>query len=207
MKRRSFPVEVLWCANARGSQSNGWSFPRAVDRRLQLDCAGKRVLQLFGGRATFGTRMDVDSIVTPDVIADAWLPPFAKDSFDVVIIDPPYERMNAQMKCALFRGAAWIARERVIWFSTIWMASAAGMKPERSYLVRVGDNCYVRALQYFRVPASHDKYATPHYFGRGPAMKYNRWLAQPGYLPHSGAGLDTPVISGSQPSLIEVSAK
>ena len=182
--KRTYPVEVLWCGNARAGRNNGWSFPAAVRRRLEADCAGKSVLHLFGGRSTFGTRLDVDPVTQPDVIGDAWVPPFARDSFDVVILDPPYITMNVEMKCALFRSAAWIARERVIWFSTFWVATAAGMKQERAFLVRVGDQCYVRALQYFLVGP---KYGPPTYFGRGPAMKYNRWLIQPQMLPFSEA--------------------
>jgi tRNA1(Val) A37 N6-methylase TrmN6 len=39
--------------------------------------------------------MDIDPIVEPDIVADAWAPPFGKDSFDVVILDPPYNHINA----------------------------------------------------------------------------------------------------------------
>ncbi len=175
-RRSTYPVDVLWCANAR---NNGWRFPPNVARRLQTDHAGKSILHLFGGEAAFGTRLDVDPVVRPDVIGDAWLPPFAKDSFDVVILDPPYVRFNTQVKCALFRAAGWIARERVVWFHTIWASQAYGLKTERTWLVRCGDGCYVRALQYFRVDS---KPGPVKYFKRGPAMKYNRWLAQPNSL-------------------------
>lgn len=201
MSERAYPVDVLWCANGRG---NGWSFPAAVRRRLEADCAGKSVLHLFGGRSTFGTRMDVDPIVRPDVIADAWLPPFRKESFDVVILDPPYKHLNAGMKTSLFRAAGWVARERVVWFSTIWMAGSGGLQPERAYMVRVGDSCFVRCLQYFRVV---DRRGPVKFFTRGPAMKYNGWLAgeQPlpfGELPHPAAILSiapeaTPKLTGA----------
>lgn len=172
--RVSYPVDVLWCPNTR---KNGWSFPPAVRKHLERDCAGKTVLHLFGGLSTFGTRLDVDPATRPDVIGDAWLPPFARDSFDIVILDPPYVRFNAQLKCALFRAAGDIARERVVWFHTIWASQAYGLKTERAWLVRTGDSCHVRALQYFRVDS---KPGPVKYFTRGPAMKYNRWLAQPG---------------------------
>ena len=76
---------------------------------LQADTEGKSVLQLFGGLSDFGIRLDIDPTVRPDVIGDAWVPPFKRDSFDVVIIDPPYFRLNAQEKNALFRAAGWIA--------------------------------------------------------------------------------------------------
>ena len=151
----------------------------AVEAQLVRDCKDKRVLQLFGGRSRFGLRMDIDPTTDPAVIADAWLPPFAKDSFDVVILDPPYIHLNAQMKSALFRAANWIARERVVWFSTVWCAASDGLSLEAAWLVRVGDSCAVRALQYFRI---RTKMESVNRFRRGPAMKYNRWLAQPGGL-------------------------
>lgn len=138
------------------------------------------MLHLFGGRSSFGTRIDVDPFVHPDVIADAWLPPFRAQSFDVVCLDPPYIHLNGKMKDSLFRAAAFIARVRVIWFSTTWCAASSGLQTEAAWLVRVGDFCQVRSLQYFRIakrlpPVTH--------FTRGPAMKYNRWLAQPEMLP------------------------
>ena len=172
-----YPVEVLWCPNNRHKNANGWSFPRKVAQQLERDCSGKRVLHLFGGQATFGTRLDVDMIVDPDVIGDAWLPPFAADSFDIVILDPPYTHLNSQMKNALLRGAAWIARERVVWFSTFWISAAQGLSAEQAFLLRVGDNCFVRCLQYFRVVPEKRRPVT--HFQRGPQIKYNRWLAQP----------------------------
>jgi len=177
---RSYPVEVLWCGNGHG---HGWSFPPKVRRQIECDTAGKSVLHLFGGRATFGTRLDLDPIIQPDVIGDAWLAPFGRNSFDVVIIDPPYTRLGGQEKAALFRGAAWIARERVVWFSTVWVNAGSCLKTERAWVVRVGDFCHVRCLIYFRVVSKPDKV---RYFKRGPGMKYNRWLAQPQGLPLSG---------------------
>jgi hypothetical protein len=184
----TYPVEVLWCGNEPG---RGWTFPAAVNKRLQADFSGKRVLHLFGGRSSFGTRLDVDPVLKPDVIGDAWVPPFARDSFDVVILDPPYLRFNAQEKNALFLGSAWIAKEHVVYFHTIWASPCQGLKTERAFLVRCGDQCSVRCLQYFRVVKKPDYPC--RYFGRGPAMKYNRWIAQPGALP--GALIDQRPVS------------
>jgi hypothetical protein len=177
--KQALRPEVLWCANRRG---NGWSFPREVDRLLREMVGARSCLHLFGGLARWGTRLDIDPITSPDVMGDAWLPPFDTGTFDVVILDPPYIRLNAQMKNALFQNAAAIAREQVVWFSTTWMASGARMRPERAWLVRVGDNCLVRCLQVWRVSAAAEK-VWPRRFARGPARKYNRWLAQPAGLP------------------------
>ena len=171
-------IKVLWCGKNRPSRrGNGWSFPRAVEKTLLQECAGKTTLQLFGGLANFGTRLDVDFQVKPEVVGDAWLPPFARDSFDVVILDPPYTRVNFQEKRALFRAAAWIAREKLIWFHTVWVRGKRWLPLEKAWLVRVGDNCFVRTLQVFRVGI--DKPAPVARFERGPAMKYNRWLTSP----------------------------
>ena len=111
-KRRK--VHVLWCSNQRSGRSNRWSFPPNVERHLRKLTAGKRVLHLFGGLSRWGVRMDIDPLVKPNVIADAWLPPFTENAFDVVILDPPYVGINQQMKHLLLKAAAFIAKEAVI---------------------------------------------------------------------------------------------
>lgn len=175
MKRSKLPVEVLWCPNrSTPNRQNGWKFPPAVRRQILEDTEGRTVLHLFGGMANFGTLLDIDSLTYPDVIGDAWLPPFLRDSFDVVVLDPPYVGLNQQEKHQLLASAAWIARELVVWFHTIWIASDRRTHLEKAYLVRIGDSCYVRCLQYFRVNPEF-KLPPPRYVTRGPAIKYNRW--------------------------------
>ena len=170
---------VLWCGSSRGKHTgNGWSFPTAVDRHLRALTVGRSVFHPFGGRARFGLRGDIDPIVRPDVIADAWLPPFRRDAFDVVILDPPYPNFNLQMQRSLLRAAGYIARDHVVWFHTVWIRNTGRgrLELERSWLVRVGDSCACRCLQVFRVgPAA--KEIPEAFFTRGPALKYNRWLA------------------------------
>jgi hypothetical protein len=179
--------EPLWCSNNRAGALNRWSFPPAVEKLLRDVTAGRTVLHLFGGRSKWGTRMDIDPATRPHVIADAWLPPFGRDTFDVVIIDPPYVGMNQQMKQLLIRGAAFIAREHVYWFHTHWTAPDSGMRRERSWLVRVGDSCACRCLIEWRVGARNKPVPIVH-FTRGPAMKYNRWLAGGVSLPFDTKG-------------------
>lgn len=130
---------------------------------------------LFGGLARWGTKLDIDPVTRPHVIGDAWMPPFRKDAFDVVILDPPYLTINQQMKQQLIRSAAYCAKEAVVWFHTMWVAGDARCVLERAWLVRVGDSCAVRCLQWFRTPAV--KPIPQLYFTRGPAVKYNRWLS------------------------------
>ena len=187
MKRVSPLPEVLWCPSNKRRGRDGWSFPKAVRQVILDECEGMSFLHLFGGKADFGTRLDIDPSVCPDVVGDAWLPPFARDSFDCVILDAPYvgefrAMSNDRLRC-LFGGATWIARKRVIWFHTLWVESPARCVREKSWLVRVGRHCQVRCLQFFRVPLSDRKNPPIMRFNSGPAMKYNRWLIQPQQLP------------------------
>jgi hypothetical protein len=179
-------VEVLWCSNPRAGAPNRWSFPPKVEKLLRTLTVDKQVLHLFGGQAKWGRRIDIDPTTRPHVIADAWLPPFKADAFDVVIIDPPYDRLEAEVKAQLCDAAGYIAREHVIWFHTVWVSAGPFMTLDRSWMVRVGDNHHVRCLQVFRLQAG--KKPTPRrYFDRGPATKYNRWLAGEVGLPYGEA--------------------
>ena len=200
MTSKAYDVGVLWCPNPSGNRApvtsmggrTGWVFPRAVEKHLIADCAGSSVLHLFGGRSSFGTRQDIDPEVRPDVFADAWLPPFREGSFDIVILDPPYVRFNSQVKNSLLRAAAYVARRRVVWFSTQWISQCSGLSTEAAWLVRVGDNCHVRCLQYFRI---RERLPPQKHFARGPAMKYNRWLRQP-----QGLTLFPEALAGDRPN-------
>ena len=167
--------ETLWCSNNRKGSSNRWSFPPAVEKLLRTITEGRTVLQLFGGMARWGVTLDIDPTTRPRVRGDAWMPPFRMNSFDVVILDPPYMGINQQMKSALIRGAAFVAREHVYWFHTQWVAPDSSMRRERSWLVRVGDSCSCRCLIEWRV-LRHEKPVPRHEFTRGPALKYRRWL-------------------------------
>ena len=167
--------ETLWCPNQRQGRSNGWLFPPAVEKLLLTLTRGKTVLQLFGGQSRWGVRLDIDRATRPHVRGDAWLPPFVRDAFDVVILDPPYRHINQQMKQALLRGAGYVAREHVYWFHTAWMASDTVLRRERSWLIRVGDACACRCLIQWRVDPTRKRLPVLH-FTRGPALRYNRWL-------------------------------
>ena len=173
-------VKVLIAPRRRNGGNrgkDGWQFPPAVAKLIQTECAGMTILHLFGGKATFGTRIDIDLDVRPDVVADAWLPPFAENSFDVVVLDPVYAQILLPEKLSLFIAAGRIARRRVIWFHTIWMAGCLGLKPEKAWLCRPSDSCCIRCLQFFK--KTRPIHAQEKDFERGPAIKYNRWLTQP----------------------------
>ncbi len=182
------PVSVLWCGTNRprrkhGKRANGWSFPPLVREVLLQETRGLTVLQMFGGRADFGLRMDVDPATKPDVVGDAFLPPFPRDSFDVVILDPPYYRMNRQEVIALMRAAAWIARRHIYWLHTVWIATNRLLPLDRAWMIRVGDQCAIRTLQRFRVREPKLEPLRPGEFQRGEALKYNRWAFASPTLP------------------------
>jgi hypothetical protein len=171
---------VIYCIG-HGGGSNGWSFPVPIARKLQRELEGLSVLHLFGGKSLFGTRIDTDPITSPDVIADAWLPPFAKDSFDAVVLDPPYVAFGRHCRYSLGINAAWIAKKYVIWVSSFAATSIPGCSIDRWWTVIVGNDCGIRQLAFFSPRV--DKREPERVFTRGPAMRYNRWLAQPNPLP------------------------
>ena len=71
-------------------------FPRFFEQNLiKLLGYPDSVLQPFGGRAEYGVRMDLDSLVEPDIVADAHDIPYPDDCFDLVLLDPPYSQTEA----------------------------------------------------------------------------------------------------------------
>jgi hypothetical protein len=182
---RNCPIKIFWCGNLSKKRGEKWSFPPQVERYLRELCAGKSTLHLFGGKAKFGIRLDTDCFTEPDVIGDAFLPPFARASFDTVIVDPPYPpylALGPSTVRPLLMNAAYIAKKRVIWFAPLWVSGYTWLRLERSYVVRVGDYCELRSLQFLRPTLPADFRPVSH-FTHGPAVKYNKWLRQPQMLP------------------------
>ena len=66
-------------------------FPLWFEKRL-LDLYDwpEKILHVFGGKAEYGLRLDVNSDVEPDIVGDAHKLPFRDNVFDIVIGDPPY---------------------------------------------------------------------------------------------------------------------
>jgi hypothetical protein len=172
---------VIFC-NGAGGGANGWSFPLPIERKLQRELRGPSVLHLFGGRARFGVRLDMDPITQPDVIGDAWLPPFGRDSFDVVVLDPPYVNFGRHCREVLGMNAAWIARKQVVWFSAFAATSMPGCSIRRWWTVIIGNDSMLRQLVFFE-PLAHKKTPPREHFTRGPAQKYNRWFGGNKELP------------------------
>jgi hypothetical protein len=184
----SVPVEILWCGINRprrkhGQRRDGWSFPPAVRELLLKETEGRTVVHLFGGRADFGLRMDIDPATNPHVVGDAFLPPFPRDFCDVVILDPPYQMLRPEQKKALLWAAAWIARRYVYWFSTVWVHVDRSLPLVHGWLIHAGDQCAIRCLQKFEVREPKRTPLKPGEFTRGPALFYNRWQLQHDPLP------------------------
>jgi len=63
------------------------------DRLLDLLRIPKsaKILHPFGGKAQYGTRVDINPETNPDIVGDAHnLVMIADNSYDLVILDPPY---------------------------------------------------------------------------------------------------------------------
>jgi hypothetical protein len=172
------PTEVLWCGVNRPRKKalgrvNGWSFPPAVREMLLQELQGRTCVHFFGGLADFGVRLDLDPSTNPDFVGDAFNPPFERDQFDAVILDPPYSCMRQEEKMHLLRSAAWVARDLVIWFHTVWISTDRHLPMEKAYLVRVGNQCAIRCLQFFRPAGS--KLRPAENATRGSGLMYARW--------------------------------
>lgn len=177
------PGGVIWCGTNRprkkfGERKNGWSLAPAVNELVLQQCQGLTVLHLFGGRASFGVRMDLDPSTLPHVVADAYFPPFPRDSFDVVFLDPPFTQMHQQEKRALLFAAAWMARKWVYWHHTVWIDADRGLQLDEWWLIRQGTQCAIRVLERFAVREPKRRPYRPGEFERGYPLKYNRWARE-----------------------------
>lgn len=65
-------------------------------KELKIDPAVHKILHPFGGQAEFGLRMDINPDTNPDFVGDAHDLPFGDNTFDLVILDPPYSEDYAE---------------------------------------------------------------------------------------------------------------
>lgn len=95
---------VAWVLPRPSKSKYPGSFPLYFEQKLLRELGLTKdadILQPFGGMAEIGTRMDIQESITlsdgriiplhPDVLGDAHHLPFADDSFDLVLLDPPYD--------------------------------------------------------------------------------------------------------------------
>jgi hypothetical protein len=71
-------------------------FEKKLLRELNLDPNTAKILHPFGGMAEFGIRCDINPAVNPDVVCDAHKLPFPDNTFDLVVLDPPYNEDYAE---------------------------------------------------------------------------------------------------------------
>lgn len=90
------PVETWWLPRPPISRYPG-GFPRNFETKLyELLGRPQSILHPFGGKAEFGTRMDLNPETNPDVVGDAHELPFDDGSFEVVVLDPPYSNEESE---------------------------------------------------------------------------------------------------------------
>lgn len=84
------PLETWWLPRPPRSRYPG-GFPRHFESKLYALLGWPpSILHPFGGKAEYGTRVDINPALAPDVVADAHRLPFGDNTFDAVICDPPY---------------------------------------------------------------------------------------------------------------------
>lgn len=87
---------LVWTLPRPAKSRYKGSFPLYFEQNLQqLLGYPDRVLHPFGGMAEIGVRVDLNPVLEPDVIGDAHALPFEDESFDCVILDPPYSDEEA----------------------------------------------------------------------------------------------------------------
>ena len=89
---------ICWVLPRPSKSKYKGSFPLHFEKKLwrELDCPA-RVLHPFGGKSEIGERVDLNPEVNPDYIGDAHNLNFIKnDTYDLVILDPPYNDEQAQ---------------------------------------------------------------------------------------------------------------
>ncbi len=133
----------------RGYQRT-WAYPREISELLKRETAGFRVLQLFGGQADWGITIDLDRTLRPSVVGNALFPPFACETFDAVLIDPPYTRASNGVASMLICVAACLARSRVWWFATSAIGTGYhGLRLLRWWAVLPSEHGQLRVLAEF----------------------------------------------------------
>ena len=96
MELQALIPTLVWTLPRPARSKYRGAFPLYFEENLlRLLGYPDRILHPFGGMATTGIRVDLNPTVEPDVVADAHSLPFEDESFDCVILDPPYSDEEA----------------------------------------------------------------------------------------------------------------
>ena len=88
---------IVWTLPRPAKSRYKGAFPLYFEQNLvQLLGYPEKILHPFGGMAELGTRVDLNGDLEPDHVADAHDLPLEDESFDLVILDPPYSDDEAQ---------------------------------------------------------------------------------------------------------------
>jgi SAM-dependent methyltransferase len=88
---------LVWTLPRPAKSRYKGAFPLHFEQNLvQLLGYPEQILHPFGGRAELGLRVDIEPTREPDVVADAHKLPFDDESFDCVVLDPPYSDEEAR---------------------------------------------------------------------------------------------------------------
>lgn len=88
---------IVWTLPRPPRSKYKGGFPLYFEQNLvQLLGYPERILHPFGGRAEIGTRVDLNETLEPDLVADAHALPLEDESFDLVVLDPPYSDEEAR---------------------------------------------------------------------------------------------------------------
>ena len=71
-----------------------WSWKAETDNWLLRTFEDKSILNFPCGKSKVGYRVDINPYFKPDIVADLNDFPFGKNSFDVVVCDPPFSMYN-----------------------------------------------------------------------------------------------------------------
>lgn len=78
------------CQRPTGKYTGLWP-PTLIDRIFDFCGKPDLILEPFGGKSKLGITTDINLDVRPTVLADAQYLPFRDATFDMVLMDPPYE--------------------------------------------------------------------------------------------------------------------
>lgn len=94
----AIPKEIWTLPRPRKPYYKG-SFPLHFEKKLvRLLDNPTDILHPFGGHSEYGFRIDLNSEVVPDSLADAHYLPFKSNHFGLVICDPPYnDKLSKEM--------------------------------------------------------------------------------------------------------------